>query len=227
MQPPGPSPSSARFPWQDTAEQLDDFALRFPQAGACARGRSFVDADSGARLVLPFVLPPPTPGEAVTAFAARAGTPALARPGPHVVVLLQAGAMALGYWDDDELLLHKAQKRYVVRGRGKAQPLHLRTRGKSRYGSRLRLQNWRRLLGECSERLRAWWDDPGPARQVFVAIPPRAQAALFAGEPPPPFGADDPRLRRIPRHVHVPDHRELLAVRRWLGRGRLVLPAAD
>ena len=58
-----------------------------------------------------------------------------------VLLLLQAGAMAIGQWDVDELMYHKAIRRYVVRGHGRAQPLHARTKGKSRYGARLRLQN--------------------------------------------------------------------------------------
>ena len=65
------------------------------------------------------------------------------RLGLHAVLLIQAGACALGLWRDEELLEHKAFKAYVVRGRGRAQPTHLKTRGKSRYGSRLRLQNHR------------------------------------------------------------------------------------
>ena len=50
-------------------------------------------------------------------------------------------SIATRLWRDDELVAHKVVKKYVVRGRGRAQPLHLKTRGKSRYGSRLRLAN--------------------------------------------------------------------------------------
>ena len=42
--------------------------------------------------------------------------------------------------DDGEIVHTKSIKKYVVRGRGRAQPTHLATKGKSRYGSRLRLQ---------------------------------------------------------------------------------------
>ena len=42
-------------------------------------------------------------------------------------------------WRGEELVRHKVFKRYVVRGRGRAQPTHLKSKGKSRYGSRLRL----------------------------------------------------------------------------------------
>jgi hypothetical protein len=160
------------------------------------------------------------PGEAIAGFRGRV-------PGPaqrSVVLLLQAGAMAVGYWDGDELLHHKAQKRYVVRGSGRAQPLHAKTRGKSRYGSRLRLQNWKRLLAETNERLRRWWDELGAPERVFHAVPVRAWADLLAGDPPPPFAAHDGCLQRVPMHVHVPDFAELRRVRGWLAHGRLELP---
>jgi hypothetical protein len=210
------APRRVAFPWQETGEQLAAFAERYPGVRA-DRG---VFAGDGARLVPPFVLPPPWPGEEIAAYRARLPQ----GPGLHCLVLLQAGAAALGYWDDDELLAHKAQKRYVVRGHGKAQPAHLKTRGKSRYGARLRLQNWRRLLRDVNARLRLWWDELGEPAQVLWSVPVRSVPELFAADPPPPLPRDDRRLRRIPLHVHVPDFRELLRVRARLGRGRLELP---
>src|SRR5262245_3084451 len=213
-----------RFAWQETRDQLFAFAERFPAAAADARGRVFAapsaasgSGDTAARLVVPFLLPPPLPGELAAAYGARLPD----RIGRHCVLLLQAGAMAIGYWDEGELVRHKAQKRYVVRGHGRAQPLHLATKGKSRYGSRLRLQNWRRLLADVTTRLTAWWDELGAPEQPFAAVPLRAWAPLCATHPPPPFARGD--ARHVPRHVHVPDHRELLAVRRWLAHGRLEL----
>ncbi len=214
----------ARFGWRDTIEQLEAFADRFGNVGADARGRSFAAGAQplGPRLVLPFLLPPPRPGELALDYAARVPS----RIGRHCVLLLQAGAMALGYWDEDDLVRHKAQKRYVVRGNGKAQPLHRARKGKSRYGSRLRLQNWQRLLRDVNERLVDWWEELGEPEQTFASVPVRSWSPLYAIDPPPPFRRDDRRLRHVPRHVHVPDHGELLAVQRWLGHGRLELPAA-
>jgi hypothetical protein len=123
------------------------------------------------------------------------------------------------------LLHHKASRRYVVRGHGKAQPLHRKTRGKSRYGARLRLQNWKRLLAETNARLRDYWRDFGAPERVFLAVPVRTLPELLAAEPAPPFARDDPRLQRVPMHVHRPDFAELQRVRRWLGSGRLEVPA--
>lgn len=220
-----------RFAWPDAGEQLDAFAQRFPAAAGDATGRAFVargagsegvagSGDRAVRCVLPLVLPPARADERPRAYAARLPD----RIGRQCVVLLQAGAAALGYWDEDDLLRHKATKRYVVRGSGKAQPKHLEQKGKSRYGSRLRLQNWRRLLSEVNVKLHEWWDELGAPEQVLFAIPVRARDPFFASEPRPPFAPTDGNVRRIPLHVHVPDHRELLRVRRWCAHGRLELP---
>jgi hypothetical protein len=209
-----------RFPLADLAEQLDAFAARWPHARADRRGLVFA-GDDGARLRVPLLAPRVEPAEPIARYAARR-TDAAER---HVLLLLRAGAMAVGCWDGDELLHHKAIRRYVVRGHGKAQPLHAKTRGRSRYGARLRLQNWRRLLADTNERLHAYRDDFGEPQRVFVAAPVRVLPELFAASPPPPFQRDDPRLQRVPMHVHRPDFAELLRVHRWLGQGRLELPA--
>jgi hypothetical protein len=140
-------------------------------------------------------------------------------PRLQALLLLQAGAVALGLWRGDDLLAHKCFKKYVVRGKGKAQPTHLKTKGKSRAGSRLRLRNFEASLVETNERLGAWWREHGPFDEVYRSVPVRIWPELFEVEPPPPFPRDDPRVVRIPIHVHLPGFDELLRVRRALARG--------
>ena len=207
-----------RFRCVDLPEQVEAFLSRWPDAIADRLGHTFVA--TGARLRVPLAALRVRPGEPLAAYAERLP----GDPERQVIVLLQAGALALGYWSDGTLLQHKAVRRYVVRGHGKAQQKHLRTRGKSRYGSRLRLQNWRRLLVDANTRLAAFWRELGAPERVFVHVPVRARVDWFAADPPPPFAADDPRLERVPMHVHRPDFAELLRVRRWLEHGRLELP---
>ena len=208
-----------RFPLADLAEQVEAFAARWPQAIADRRGLVFC-GEAGARLRVPLLAPRVHVGERIEGYARRL----LPAPERHVLLLLQAGAMAVGYWDGAELLHHKAVRRYVVRGNGKAQMLHRKTKGKSRYGSRLRLQNWQRLLTETNERLCCYWHEHGAPERVFVAVPVRAWSDWFGVDPGPPFARDDAALQRVPMHVHRPDFAELLRVHAWLGYGRLELP---
>ncbi len=140
--------------------------------------------------------------------------------GRDVFFLFRAGSAALGLCEDRVLVEHKCFQRYVVRGKGKAQPSHLRTKGKSRYGSRLRLQNFDRLIEESIERLRCWAED-GPLHRVFLSCPERLLSDLLAANPPFPIDKADPRLRRLPIHVHEPRFAELERVRAWTQQGWL------
>lgn len=209
-----------RFALDDLVEQLEAFAARWPTAVADRRGWVFAAPDGPARLRVPLAASRVLPGEAIARYLARL-QPAHER---QVVLLLQAGAMAIGYWDGEQLVDHKAMHKYVVRGHGKAQPTHAKTRGKSRYGARLRLQNWQRLLAATNERLADCEARFGAPERIFYAVPVRVFVDLFAADPPPPFGRDDARLQRVPMHVHTPDFAELRRVRGWLLHGRLELP---
>ena len=217
----GNGPLVVRFPVADLAEQLEAFAARWPFAVADRRGWVFGAGDGRARLRVPLAALRVLPGERIDDYLARL-RPTSER---QVVLLLQAGAMAIGYWDGDDLVDHKAMRKYVVRGHGKAQPKHRRSRGKSRYGARLRLQNWQRLLVATNERLTDCWDRFGVPERIFHAVPVRGFVDLLAADPPPPFRRDDARLQRVPMHVHRPDFAELARVRGWLVHGRLELPA--
>ena len=216
----GERPRIVRFALADLHEQLDAFATRWPASRADRRGWVFSTPDGCARLRVPLAALRVVPGEALVEYLARFELAAERQ----VVFLLQAGAMAFGYWDGDVLQDHRALRRYVVRGKGRAQPKHLRTRGKSRYGARLRLQNWQRLLAESAARLGDSWARFGAPERIFYAAPVRVLGDLFAVEPPPPFGRDDPAVQRVPMHVHRPDFAELQRVRGWLRHGRLELP---
>lgn len=181
------------------------------------RGRGFVPRDPDAafvRLVPPPLLAIPTGIE--TARAYLAAPPVV--PQKILVLLVQAGATSMGYWDGESLLAHKVIKKYVTRGNGRAQTTYLKTRGKSRYGSRLRLQNAKAQLVETNERLISWWSDFGPAEKIFYSCPTRTWPELFAATPPPPFTRDQACIK-VPMDVDQPGHDELLKVRRFLAWG--------
>ena len=201
------------FPWTDSARQLRELASAWSIA---PDGRGGFMGES-VRFEPPRVLPPVAESDTPESWLDSLPT----HLGLELVVLAQAGAIAVGAWRDDVLIDHVARKRYVVRGQGRAQPTHLRTRGKSRYGSRLRLQNHRRLLDELIERLRTIVVQEGEPDVLHYFAPPRLWDDILAHDPPPPFTRDDPRIPRVPLHVHVPDHEELLRVRRALTRGRI------
>lgn len=141
-------------------------------------------------------------------------------PTLHVVILLQAGAASLGLFRRGEEVVTKSIKKYVVRGRGKAQPSYLSSKGKSRYGSRLRLQNARRLLLEVNERLGEWFAEHGRPDHVYYNAPVRLWPDLFQAKVRPPFGKDEATIR-IPLDLPVPTTEVLLRTYRRMSYGRI------
>lgn len=216
---------SIRFGLDDLGEQVEGFWQRWPDARADERGERFVSGDATGRLRLPLAAMRAVAGEQIGDYAERLPPAGEAIDECQLVLLLRAGAMAFGCWQGSELVQHKAVRKYVVRGNGKAQGTHLKTRGKSKYGSRLRLQNWRSLLGETNERVADCERQFGPFDRVFVGIPVRVFSELFEADPKPPFARDAASLQRIPVHVHRPGYDELLRVRGLLCRGSVELPA--
>ena len=140
-------------------------------------------------------------------------------PGLQVVICLQAGATSLGLFEAGAVLHTKTIKRYVVRGNGRAQPTHLNSKGKSRYGSRLRLQNAKAILEETSEKLHDWWDEYGEPEVVFFNAPVRLWADLMRAQPPVPF--DGLPLVRIPLDLPKPTTDVLLRAYRSLCYGQI------
>ncbi len=58
----------------------------------------------------------------------------------YVILLIQSGSCAMGYFEDGFNLEHKVFRSYMVRKKqGKSQIKYLKTKGKSRAGSRVRL----------------------------------------------------------------------------------------
>jgi len=138
----------------------------------------------------------------------------------HVVILMQAGAVSLGYFEAGEALATKTLKRYVVRGKGRAQPTYLGQKGKSRYGSRLRLQNARLLLDETNGKLGEWWDEFGSPAVIFAAAPKRLWPELFLAKVPPPFTKETPVVR-VPLDLPVPTTDTMLRAYKAMGYGRI------
>lgn len=215
-----------RFYWPETRETLARLDKRGVFVGE-PRGRRFLGVEtarSGAPLAIevPLVLPRVRDGESIAAYVARVP----ARLGNEIVLLARAGAVAWGLWDDDRLVRHKVDKRYVVRGTGRAQPSYLESKGKSRYGSRLRLMNHRALLEDTSARMHALWKEYGPADRVYVGCPVRLWADFARAGAGLPLGFDE-RIIRLPFDFGAPGFDELMRVRARLTTGELVFRDDD
>ncbi|MEL6651632.1 MAG: hypothetical protein AAFQ87_12600 [Bacteroidota bacterium] len=140
---------------------------------------------------------------------------------PYMILLVQAGAAAIGYVEDGEVLHHKAIKKYMKRHkRGKSQISYLNTRGKSKAGSRIRLANTVRFFEEINERTTPWVEELEPER-ILYSCSAQLWGMLFKAKVPPPFEKKDERLIKVPLDVNIPDFEELLRVNEIVTQGVL------
>ncbi|HAA55507.1 MAG TPA: hypothetical protein DCE42_12170 [Myxococcales bacterium] len=128
---------------------------------------------------------------------------------PHIILLIQAGNAALGYIEDGDILHHKVIRKYMVRKKqGKAQVTHLNQKGKSRLGSRIRLANTKAFFEEIHDKL-VEWDVVDNADIILYSCPTKLWSLLYDAKTTLAWQREDPRLQKIPTHVHTPNFDEL------------------
>ncbi|WP_375561962.1 hypothetical protein ACE193_05280 [Bernardetia sp. OM2101] len=146
-------------------------------------------------------------------------------PKPYLLILIQAGYASLGYFEEGELVYHKAITAYMVRKKqGKAQIKHLNSKGKSRLGSRIRLQNTIHFFEQINLKLKEWHKQSN----IFDKIEHIGQSGssdlwylFYTSKEEAPFQKNDSRLRKIPVTVHSPNFEELQRVNSWANQGKL------
>ena len=157
------------FGWRRTGEVLEELASVWTLTPNPPDRFDAQDAEGNGRIVFrrPVCLPPILGTDSPESWLERLPDP----PGRELIIVLQAGASAVGVFDHEreDWLNRHVFRRYVIRGNGKAQPTHLKTKGKSRYGSRLRLQNAKKLADETVDWIEQALMQEGPIDTVLRA----------------------------------------------------------
>jgi hypothetical protein len=140
----------------------------------------------------------------------------------YIILLIQSGSCALGYFEEDEILDHKVFKSYMVRKKqGKSQLSYLNSKGKSRAGSRIRLANTINFFENINERLQEYFDEYEIDR-VAMSCSTTLIPYVFSSKEVCPFDKKDERLYKIPKHIHTPNYEILLNTQRYLLKGELI-----
>ncbi|AFM05197.1 hypothetical protein Fleli_2844 [Bernardetia litoralis DSM 6794] len=146
-------------------------------------------------------------------------------PKPYLLILIQSGYASLGYFEDGELIYHKAITAYMVRKKqGKSQIKHLNSKGKSRLGSRIRLQNTILFFEQINSKLKEWHKKSAIFDKVECigqSGSPDLWHLFYTSKETAPFQKDDSRLRKVPITVHAPNFEELQRVNSWANRGKI------
>jgi hypothetical protein len=120
----------------------------------------------------------------------------------QVILSIKSGIAALAFYENSELVDHKVFRAYMVRKKqGKSQIKHLKTKGKSRAGSRVRLQETLDFFENINERLQTYFEEKRVDLIAF-GCSPTLFPYFFQGKKVPPFEKNDARIFKIP--VHIP-----------------------
>lgn len=132
------------------------------------------------------------------------------------LVMIRAGIACTGYFHNGLLIDHKVFRAYMVRQKqGKSQIKYLKTKGKSRAGSRVRLGESELFFKEINERLTSY-ASKYPIDHWGISCSKTLWPYFFGTGTPPPFDKKQENLITIPFHVQHPDFETLQHVHRKL-----------
>lgn len=139
------------------------------------------------------------------------------------LVMIRAGIAVTGYFHNGEMLDHKVFRAYMVRQKqGKSQIKYLKTKGKSRAGSRLRLGESEQFFEEINQRLQQY-DENYAITNWGISCGKTLWPYFFGSETPTPFSKNAENLISIPFHVQQPDFETLQAIHKKLNTIHLTL----
>lgn len=116
----------------------------------------------------------------------------------YCLTLVRAGQASLGYFHQGKLLDHKVFRGYLVRQKqGKSQFKYMKTKGKSRAGSRIRLEETLVFFKEINERLQVYAKQY-PLNFWGLGCAKTMWPLLFDGEVKPPFSSKSAELIELP-----------------------------
>lgn len=145
----------------------------------------------------------------------------------YVMLLVQTGSASIGVFEGEKCLEHKVLSAYMVRKKqGKSQLKHLKTKGKSRAGSRVRLAKTLEFFENINDRLTRHFNEHEFERIAFscskILMP-----YLFNSKVSTPFDKKDNRIYRIPKHLHQPNYEVMLGMQRFMNKGQLTFKEGE
>ena len=169
-----------------------------------AKDHAFDGYDLDGNKVLKFSLPVlyqvPESNQDLEAFMASSWL----KPQEVLHVQIQAGEAAIGWATDRELAFYKVIRKYMTRKKqGKTQLSHLKTKGKSRAGSRIRLAQSVKFFEEINAKMEEWLESNTPdiivlgVSQTLWPFWKESKVAI-------PFLLDDPCIRSANWDIGLP-----------------------
>lgn len=143
-------------------------------------------------------------------------------PGHYLVMLIEAGQGSCGYFENGEMIAHRVFRGYMVRKKqGKAQITYLKRKGKSRAGSRMRLNATTLFIQEMIH----WVNDHVDSKdlnRVILGVSPQFWPLFYQQDEQFCFDQRDTRI--IPPGLHwiKAGYKEMLYIAQNCYRGTLL-----
>jgi len=136
----------------------------------------------------------------------------------YLVAIITTGQSVLGKVENNALIKHKVIRKYMVRKKqGVSQLKYLKTKGKSRLGSRIRLRNSILFFEEINKVIYSWYD--GSLCRILFFIPKNLINMWFFSGVKLPFDRKDNRLIRLPYNNIRPNYEYLKRVLNYAQQG--------
>lgn len=134
----------------------------------------------------------------------------------HIVLLIKSGIASIAFFENRELIDHKVFRAYMVRKKqGKSQIKYLKTKGKSRAGSRVRLQETIDFFENINQRLVEYFEEYR-IDMIALSCSQTLIPYFFQSKTSTPFDKKDDRIYKIPKHIDSGTHENLLEINRQL-----------
>jgi len=141
----------------------------------------------------------------------------------YSLVLIRAGQAVAGYFHQGTLIDHKVFRAYMVRQKqGKSQIKHLKTKGKSRAGSRIRLAKTTQFFEDINERLTSY-SEQFPIDLWGISCAKTMWPFYFSSAIAPPFSPKAENLIEVPFHISQGSFEELKNAGELLLKFHLIL----
>lgn len=132
-----------------------------------------------------------------------------------MIILIHSGEAALAYSEEDQIIEHKMVKAYMVRQKqGKSQIKHLKTKGKSKAGSRVRLAGTDHFFEEINEKI-SEWDDYYDINKIAISCNKTLQPYFF-NRTDAALKKEDDRIIKIPKHIQEANFENLTSIHNYL-----------
>ncbi|MBK6267382.1 hypothetical protein JKA74_20230 [Marivirga sp. S37H4] len=140
---------------------------------------------------------------------------------PYIITIIQSGSAALAYCEGLQIIEHKVFKAYMVRKKqGKSQIKYLKTKGKSKAGSRVRLSNTAHFFEEIVEKMGDWLNYYEVER-IALSLN-KTLYPYFFNKDNDILDKKDERIFKIPKHIEEPSFENLIKIHSYLLKAELI-----